>query len=58
MASGGREGPMRAFRSPMASPSALIRPQSPWIAAAAALIVAALAVVVRLNLPDSLASQA
>ena len=58
MTNGGKEGSMRSFRSPITSPSALIRPQSPWIAAAAALLVAALAVVVRVNLPDSLAGQA
>ena len=31
---------MRVFRSPITSPSALIRPHSPWITAGAALLVA------------------
>ena len=56
--SGGKALSMRVFRSPITSPSALIQPQSAWVAAAAALLVAALAVVVRMNLPDSLAGQA
>ena len=49
---------MRVFRSPITSPSALIRPHSSWIAAGAALLVAGLAALVRLYLPDSLDAQA
>ncbi|WP_292037074.1 MULTISPECIES: sensor histidine kinase [unclassified Brevundimonas] len=49
---------MRVFRSPITSPSALIRPHSPWIAAGAALLVAGVAVLVRLNLSEALDEQA
>lgn len=48
---------MSVFRSPITSPSAMIRPHSPWIAAGAALAVAALAAVVNMYLPDRLDEQ-
>jgi len=49
---------MRAFRSPILSPSILVRPASPWLAAVAALMLALLAAWARVALSETLQGQA